>query len=98
MFNDIDLLLTPVTPGPPFAFGERLRDPLHMYLTDLFNTAANLTGVPAISVPAGADARGRPLAVQFMAGAFDESTLYAAAGCVERVLAAQGADVRGGAR
>lgn len=97
LFRDTDLLLTPVTPGPPFAFGARLREPLHMYLTDLFNTAANLTGIPAISVPAGADEQGRPLAVQFMAGAFRESTLYAAAGCVERRLDANSENGHGGA-
>jgi aspartyl-tRNA(Asn)/glutamyl-tRNA(Gln) amidotransferase subunit A len=96
LFRDTDVLLTPVTPGPPFAFGARLREPLHMYLTDLFNTAANLTGIPAVSVPAGTDAQGRPVAVQFMAGAFRESTLYAAAGCVERLFTAKKANSPGG--
>ncbi|MCB2206552.1 aspartyl/glutamyl-tRNA amidotransferase subunit A [bacterium] len=86
VFSNTDLLLTPVTPGPPFAFGARLDDPLHMYLTDLFNTAANLTGIPAISVPAGNDEAGNPLAVQFMAPAFGEESLYTAAAAVERIM------------
>lgn len=84
-FDDLDLLLTPVTPGPPFRLGERLADPMDMYLTDVFNTAANLSGLPAISVPAGRDERGLPFAVQFMAAAWREDLLYAAAGTVERL-------------
>jgi len=84
-FGVLDLLLTPVTPGPPFRMGERLADPMDMYLTDVFNTAANLSGLPAISVPAGKDAKGLPFAVQFMAGAWREDLLYAAAGAVERL-------------
>jgi aspartyl-tRNA(Asn)/glutamyl-tRNA(Gln) amidotransferase subunit A len=85
-FTNVDLLLTPVTAGPPFRFGERLEHPLRMYLTDMFNTSANLTGLPAISVPAGNDDAGLPFAVQFIAGAFREDQLYAAAGAVENIM------------
>jgi aspartyl-tRNA(Asn)/glutamyl-tRNA(Gln) amidotransferase subunit A len=84
-FASVDLLLTPVTPGPPFRFGERLRDPLRMYLTDVFNTAANLGGNPALSVPAGKDSQGRPMAVQLMADLFREDLCYRAASVIEGV-------------
>ena len=96
-FNAFDLLLTPVTPGPPFRMGERLADPMDMYLTDVFNTAANLSGLPAISVPAGMDEQGLPFAVQLMSAAWREDLLYAAAGMVERLHHDDVADRRGGA-
>ena len=61
-----------------------MRNPLETYLADLFTVTANLLGVPAVAVPAGEDEAGRPVGVQFLAPAFAEDRLLAAAAAVER--------------
>jgi len=60
VFKSVDLLLTPVSPTPPFRFGERLADPLKMYLSDVLTIPANLTGLPALTVPPGFQLIGKP--------------------------------------
>jgi aspartyl-tRNA(Asn)/glutamyl-tRNA(Gln) amidotransferase subunit A len=86
-FADVDLLLCPTTPTPAFRLGEKTADPIAMYLSDIFTAAANLAGVPAISVPAGRDAAsGLPVGVQFIARKFDESTMFRAGAWLERSL------------
>ena len=62
-FSQVDLLLGPVSPTPAFPIGEKIDDPLQMYLCDLFTVGANLAGIPAISLPAGTDHQGLPLAI-----------------------------------
>ncbi|MEX2008155.1 MAG: Asp-tRNA(Asn)/Glu-tRNA(Gln) amidotransferase subunit GatA [Candidatus Spechtbacterales bacterium] len=52
-FNEVDIIAAPTTPTPPFKFGEKMDDPLEMYLSDVYTVSANLAGVPAISIPAG---------------------------------------------
>ncbi|MBE0644237.1 MAG: Asp-tRNA(Asn)/Glu-tRNA(Gln) amidotransferase subunit GatA [Bacteroidetes bacterium] len=84
--SEVDLLLLPVMPGPPAPLGELMEDPLRMYRSDMYTVAANLTGLPAISVPAGRDGEGLPLAVQFMASAFREDLLFASAGVLEGAM------------
>ncbi|HEY5610247.1 MAG TPA: amidase family protein, partial [Thermoanaerobaculia bacterium] len=74
-----DLLLTPTTPGPAFKVGEKLDDPLSMYLSDIFTAPANLAGIPAIAVPSGFTASGLPLSLQMMAPRFGEGRLLRAA-------------------
>ncbi|MFN3920988.1 MAG: Asp-tRNA(Asn)/Glu-tRNA(Gln) amidotransferase subunit GatA [Caldimicrobium sp.] len=75
-FKEVDLILTPTTPTPPFKLGEKITDPLQMYLSDIFTIPANLAGLPAISLPIGLSKDGLPLAVQIMGKAFkDELTL-----------------------
>ncbi len=74
-FGQVDLLLGPVTPTAAFPIGSKIDDPIQMYLCDLFTVGANLAGVPAISLPAGLDADGLPLAVQLQAPALEESRL-----------------------
>lgn len=74
-----DLLLTPTTPTTAFKLNEKLRDPVSMYLSDIFTVSANLTGLPAMSVPAGRDEAGLPIGIQLMGRAFDEVTLLRAA-------------------
>lgn len=74
-FRQVDLLLGPVTPTPAFPLGAKIDDPIQMYLCDLFTVGANLAGVPAISLPAGFDADGLPIAVQLQAPALEESRL-----------------------
>ena len=55
VFKDIDVILTPSTPTSAFKFGEKMDDPLSMYLNDVFTVPVNLAGLPAISVPVGLD-------------------------------------------
>jgi aspartyl-tRNA(Asn)/glutamyl-tRNA(Gln) amidotransferase subunit A len=78
-FESCDALLTPTTPTTAFKFGEKVSDPLAMYLNDIFTVSANLSGVPAISVPVGLDSKGLPVGAQLMTKHFDESTLFALA-------------------
>jgi aspartyl-tRNA(Asn)/glutamyl-tRNA(Gln) amidotransferase subunit A len=74
-FSQADLLLGPVTPTPAFLLGEKIDDPIQMYLCDLFTVGANLAGVPAISLPAGLNSEGLPLAIQLHAPVLEESRL-----------------------
>lgn len=74
-FTQADLLLGPVTPSPAFPIGEKIDDPIQMYLCDLFTVGANLAGIPAISLPAGVTQSGLPTAIQLQAPALEESRL-----------------------
>ncbi|WP_153556690.1 Asp-tRNA(Asn)/Glu-tRNA(Gln) amidotransferase subunit GatA [Roseimaritima sediminicola] len=77
-FGKVDLLLGPVTPGPAFPLGEKVDDPLEMYLCDQFTVGANLAGIPAISLPAGHDENNLPLGVQLQAPPLGEAALLRA--------------------
>jgi aspartyl-tRNA(Asn)/glutamyl-tRNA(Gln) amidotransferase subunit A len=81
----VDAVLMPTSPVPAFPFGERLDDPLQMYLLDVFTVSANLTGLPAISVPAGFTQARLPIGVQLVGRAFDEATLLRIADGYERL-------------
>jgi aspartyl-tRNA(Asn)/glutamyl-tRNA(Gln) amidotransferase subunit A len=83
-FAQVDALLTPTAPSAAFAQGERMDDPITMYLNDVFTVPANLAGVPAISVPAGLDANGLPLGLQVIGKPFDEETVFAVSAALER--------------
>ena len=82
-FRSVDALLTPTAPGAAFALGEKLDDPIAMYLNDVFTVPASLAGLPAVSVPAGLDAAGLPLGLQLIGRPFDEETMLAAARALE---------------
>jgi aspartyl-tRNA(Asn)/glutamyl-tRNA(Gln) amidotransferase subunit A len=84
VFADVDALLTPTAPTAAFAQGDNMDDPIAMYLNDVFTVPASIAGVPAISVPAGLDATGLPLGLQVIGKAFDEETVFAVAGAIER--------------
>ena len=75
-FEQVDCLLTPTSPTPAFRLGERLADPLTMYLSDIFTISANLSGVPALSMPCGFTQGGLPIGLQLMARPFAEATLF----------------------
>jgi len=75
-FEKVDLIATPTTPTPAFKLGEKLDDPVAMYLCDIFSAPANLSGVPAIAVPSGVTREGLPLSIQFMAPHFRENYLF----------------------
>jgi len=78
-FERYDLIMTPTCPVTAFAHGA-ISDPVAMYLQDIFTVQANLTGVPAISVPTGTHANGMPFGTQLMAKPFDDERLIAWAG------------------
>lgn len=78
-FERVDLLMTPTTPGPAFRLGERVDDPLSMYLSDVFTVPANLTGIPAISIPFGRTSEGLPLGLQMMGRPFAEEQILTVA-------------------
>jgi aspartyl-tRNA(Asn)/glutamyl-tRNA(Gln) amidotransferase subunit A len=80
----VDVVVTPTTPGPAFRLGEKLADPLTMYLSDVFTTPASLTGLPAVAVPSGLDPEGLPLSLQIMGRPFEEATVFRAARAFER--------------
>jgi len=82
-FRAFDLLVTPTAPTPAFRLGEKLADPLSMYLTDVNTVAANLAGLPALSVPAGY-AGGLPVGVQLIAPALSDERLFTAASAFVR--------------
>jgi len=83
VFEKVDVLLTPSTPSAAFAIGDKMDDPVAMYLNDVFTVPASLAGLPAISVPVGRDSGGLPLGLQLIAGPFDETTLFRAASALE---------------
>jgi aspartyl-tRNA(Asn)/glutamyl-tRNA(Gln) amidotransferase subunit A len=77
-FESCDIILSPVAPTPAFKIGEKVEDPLTMYLSDIFTLSCNLAGVPGISVPAGISSTGLPMGLQMMARHFDEMSLIRA--------------------
>ena len=74
-FTQCDVLLSPVTPTPPFKLGEKVDDPLEMYLADIYSVAASLAGIPALSVPGGTTKTGLPIGIQVMAPHFHEAAM-----------------------
>ena len=74
-FESCDVILSPPTPTPAFALGEKSGDPLQMYLADIYTVAANLAGIPAVSIPCGLTATGLPIGLQLMAPPFAEDRL-----------------------
>jgi aspartyl-tRNA(Asn)/glutamyl-tRNA(Gln) amidotransferase subunit A len=85
-FRQADLLATPTTPSAAFRLGEKVDDPLAMYLSDVFTTPANLTGLPGVAVPSGTDANGLPLSLQILGRPFDEAGVFRAARAFEREM------------
>ena len=77
-FKSVDIIAGPTTPNPAFALGEKVSDPVTMYLEDINTIAVNLAGLPAISLPAGFT-KGKPIGLQLIGRDFDETTLLAAA-------------------
>ena len=90
-FETVDAILAPTAPSPAFAIGEKMDDPVAMYLNDVFTVPASLAGLPAMSVPAGLSAGGLPLGLQVIGRAFDEETVLRAGAAIER---AAGFDTR----
>jgi aspartyl-tRNA(Asn)/glutamyl-tRNA(Gln) amidotransferase subunit A len=82
-FSEVDVILTPTTPSPAFALGEKSGDPVEMYLNDIFTVTVNMAGLPGLSVPAGVSSEGTPLGLQLIGKPFDEETLFRTARVIE---------------
>jgi len=85
-FDDVDVIVTPTSPIPPFKLGERVDDPLQMYLADIYTVTASLAGIPGISVPCGKtpSAPHLPVGMQILAKHFDEARLLRVADAFEK--------------
>lgn len=83
-FKEFDCIVTPTSPTSAFKIGEKIDDPLKMYLSDIYTISANLAGVPAISVPCGFTKNGLPVGLQIMAKYFDEEMLFRVAYAYEQ--------------
>ncbi len=83
-FDRVDVVATPTSPTPAFKIGERVADPLEMYLADVFTVSVNLAGLPGISIPCGFTADHLPIGLQLIGRRFDEGTLLRAADAYER--------------
>lgn len=75
-FEDVDIILTPTAPTTAFKVGEKVSDPLSMYLSDIYTIPANLVGIPAMSIPCGFDNEGLPIGLQLMAKPFAEEIMF----------------------
>lgn len=83
-FEEVDFILAPVSPTPAFRLGDKSNDPLKMYLADIFTVAANLSGIPALSVPFGINNDGLPLGFQIMGPKYSDEKIIDAAEGFER--------------
>jgi aspartyl-tRNA(Asn)/glutamyl-tRNA(Gln) amidotransferase subunit A len=83
-FKQVDLIVTPVMPTAAFKLGEKVEDPLQMYLSDIYTISVNLAGVPAISVPCGFSKAGLPIGLQIVGRHFEEETVLRAAYAYEQ--------------
>ena len=84
-FTRCDAILTPTAPTPAFKFGDKVDDPLAMYLNDIYTVTANLAGIPGISVPCGLSSEGLPIGMQLLGPYWSESTLLRAAQAYEKL-------------
>ncbi len=85
-FGQVDLIASPVAPTPAFKLGELVNDPLAMYLGDIYTIAANLAGIPGLSIPAGLTPSNLPVGLQLLAPPFEESRLLRAARMLETTI------------
>jgi len=88
-FAKVDVLVTPTAPTPAFKLGEKIDDPLAMYLADIFTVTADLVGIPGISIPCGKSREGLPIGMQILGKHFDEGTVLRVAHVVEHALASK---------
>jgi len=84
VFKNFDCCVTPTSPTAAFKIGEKMNDPISMYLSDIFTIPANLTGIPAISVPCGFTSENLPIGLQVLAKPFDEESLFKVAHAYEK--------------
>jgi aspartyl-tRNA(Asn)/glutamyl-tRNA(Gln) amidotransferase subunit A len=75
-FEDVDAIVAPVSPFTAFKIGEKIDDPLAMYLSDVYTLTGDLSGVPCMSVPCGESSEGLPIGLQIFTKHFDEATMF----------------------
>lgn len=83
-FAEVDAIVAPVSPFPAFKLGEKVNDPLQMYLSDIYTITGDLAGIPCLSVPCGKTAEGLPVGMQILANHFQETTMFRLADAFER--------------
>jgi aspartyl-tRNA(Asn)/glutamyl-tRNA(Gln) amidotransferase subunit A len=83
-FKKVDAIVTPTTPTAAFKLGEKVNDPLAMYLADIYTVTADLAGIPGISVPCGRTRENLPIGLQILGKHFDESTILRVAHAYEK--------------
>ncbi len=83
-FAEVDAIVAPVSPFPAFKLGEKIDDPLEMYLSDIYTITGDLAGIPCMSVPCGKTAAGLPVGMQILARHFDEPVMFRLADAFER--------------
>jgi aspartyl-tRNA(Asn)/glutamyl-tRNA(Gln) amidotransferase subunit A len=83
-FKSCNAIVSPVAPTPAFKIGEKVDDPLTMYLSDIFTLSANLAGIPGMSVPCGFSSSGLPIGLQIMATHFNEEAILKVAHNIEK--------------
>jgi aspartyl-tRNA(Asn)/glutamyl-tRNA(Gln) amidotransferase subunit A len=83
-FQRVDAIVAPVSPFPAFKLGEKLDDPLAMYLSDIYTITGDLAGIPCMSVPCGKTAEGLPVGMQILTRHFDETTMFRLADAYEQ--------------
>jgi aspartyl-tRNA(Asn)/glutamyl-tRNA(Gln) amidotransferase subunit A len=91
-FTKVDAIVTPTTPTPAFKLGEKMDDPLAMYLADIFTVTANLAGIPGISIPCGKSKEGLPIGMQILGKRFDEPMVLRVGHAVEHAMAGRAAE------
>jgi aspartyl-tRNA(Asn)/glutamyl-tRNA(Gln) amidotransferase subunit A len=85
VLENYDAIFTPTTPTPAFGIGEKVNDPVSMYLSDLFTVPANIAHHPALSIPSGKSSAGLPFGVQFIGPRFGEASLFALGKIIEDI-------------
>lgn len=83
-FSEVDAIIAPVSPSPAFKLGEKLDDPMEMYLSDIYTITGDLAGIPCMSVPCGKTSSGLPVGMQILARHFDEAGMFRVARALER--------------
>src|ERR1039457_6414182 len=83
-FAEVDAIIAPVAPSPAFKIGEKVDDPMEMYLSDIFSVTGDLAGIPCMSVPCGKTAGGLPVGMQILTKHFDETGMFRLADAFER--------------
>lgn len=83
-FSEVDAIVAPVAPSPAFKIGEKIDDPMEMYLSDIYTITGDLAGIPCMSVPCGKTAGGLPVGMQILTKHFDESGMFRLADAFER--------------
>jgi aspartyl-tRNA(Asn)/glutamyl-tRNA(Gln) amidotransferase subunit A len=83
-FKDVEVIITPTTPTPAFKIGEKVKDPLQMYLSDIYTIPVNLAGIPAISIPCGFSRENLPIGLQIIGNHFEEGKILKVAYCFEQ--------------